>query len=185
MKKFTITFTISGGVLLLVAGVVLAVTTSELVPSSDGFYRQWTPKSGTSHVAMVDEAVCNGQTDFNDTNTIGERDSYGVTIASSTIPDGATITRIDIIPCASAKRMSASSTLDVFYRFNGVNGPDAGHYHVTTSVPQTLATTTFSNLNLYKTSTSTLEIGIKLVAGNDGGRLSRIGTVITYATSTP
>jgi len=71
----------------------------------------------------------------------------------------------------------------VFYRWNGVDSADSGNYKLsgTTRVELT-PTTTFPSLNLFKTSTSTPEIGAVLSAetGVHGMRLGRIATVLTY-----
>ena len=163
---------------------VTADVTGALLPQSDGVYTQWTPKTGTSHFAMVDESVCNGTTDYNFTPTSGNRDSYGIGVASSTVPNGAVITQIAIRPCASRNNSGGggSATLDVFYRFGGVDSADAGAYALPAgTTPSELATTTFSSLALLQTSTSTLEIGAVYSAGNKGIRLSRIATTITYS----
>jgi hypothetical protein len=47
-----------------------------LLPTSDGTYSQFTPSTGTSHFALVDESTPN-TTDYNDGVTVGHRDSYG------------------------------------------------------------------------------------------------------------
>lgn len=160
-----------------------ASTTGVLLPTSDGNYLQWTPTTGTTHYTLVDESACNGTTDYNSTGTAGNRDSYGVNLSS--IVNGATITQIDLAPCASRNNNgSGSATLDVFYRFNGINSSDSGSYALSGTIPTQLATTTFASLDLLKTSTSTLEIGSILSAGNRGARLSRIATVLTYELTT-
>lgn len=169
---------------LLLAQLVFADSTGSLLPSSDGAYLQWTPKTGTTHYTMVDESTCNGTTDYNSTNTVGNRDSYGVSITS--IPDGSTITAVEITPCASRNANgSGSATMNVFYRFSGVDSADAGGYALTGTTPTQLATTTFSGLSLSKSASSTLEIGAVLSAGNKGARLSRIAVVITYTLPPP
>lgn len=150
-----------------------------LLPVSDGNYIQWTPKTGSTHYAMVDESSCNGATDYNRTTTVGDRDSYGISLAS--VPDGATITQIDIKPCASRNNSGGgSSTMNVFYRANGVDSADAGNYSLTGTTPLELSTTTFSGLSLVKGSGSALEVGAVLSAGTKGARLSRIVTVVIY-----
>ncbi len=169
--------------LLAIAGVASALTTSSLVPVSDGNYTSWTPNSGASHFALVDEATCNGTTDYNSTNTVGNRDSYGISLA--TVPNGSVITDIAITPCASRNSAGGgSSTMNVFYRMNGTNSSDAGGYALTGTTPAGLSASTFSSLNILKTSTSTLESGAVYSAGTRGARLSRIGTVITYTSLT-
>jgi hypothetical protein len=48
-----------------------------IYPTSDGNYSQFTPSTGTSHFALVDEATPN-TTDYNDGSTVGDYDSYGL-----------------------------------------------------------------------------------------------------------
>lgn len=173
-----------GGVVLaaltvLLVQVVLANVTSILRPSSDGAYLQWASKTGTTHYVMVDESTCNGTTDYNFTNTIGARDSYGINLAS--VPNGSTITAIEITPCASRNnKRGGSATMNVFYRWGGVDSADAGNYALTGTTPVQLAATTFSGLSLVRGASSNLQIGAVLSAGNKGARLSRIAVVITH-----
>jgi hypothetical protein len=171
-----------GAILILAAFFIItslafADTSAPLLPTSDGNYTQWTPKSGTSHFAMVDDVTCNGTTDYNSTQTVGNRDSYGI----SGIPNGSTITAISITPCASNdKNAGTNSTLNVFYRFNGADSSDSGSYTLSGTTPAGLSATTFSGLSLSKSSATTVEVGAVLSAGTKGARLSRIATVVTY-----
>lgn len=59
-----------------------------LFPTSDGNYSQFTPSTGTTHYTLVDESTPN-TTDYNDSATVGDRDSYGMgnlaALASQTI----------------------------------------------------------------------------------------------------
>jgi hypothetical protein len=160
--------------------------TAALLPISAGNYQQWSPKDGSNHVTMVDESVCNGTSDFNRETTLTERDSYGVSLSS--IPNGATITQINITPCASRNNTgTGTSTLDVFYRLNGVDSADGGAYALPTGItPAVLSTTSFTGLSTNKSSSTTLEIGVQYDSGNKGTRLSQITTIITYTPlSTP
>ena len=165
---------------LLLAELVFADSTAGLLPLSDGAYLQWTPSIGTTHYTTVDESTCNGTADYNFTNTVGNRDSYGVNLAS--VPNGSTITTLEITPCASRNKTTGggSATMNVFYRYNGADSADAGNYALTGTTPTQLATTTFSGLSLVKGSASTLQIGAVLSAGTRGARLSRIAVVVTY-----
>jgi titin len=70
--------------------------------------------------------------------------------------------------------------MDVFYRFGSTNSSDAGAYTLSATVPTELATTTFSSVNKYKTSTTTVEAGAVLSSGTKGARLSRILAYVTY-----
>lgn len=181
---------------LLVFGIVLlgavfafsyfasADVTGSLLPSSDGNYLQWTPKTGSTHYTMVDESSCNGTTDYNRTTTVGKRDSYGISLSS--VPNGATITAIEITPCASRHQTgNGSATMNVFYRWNGADSSDAGNYSLTGTTPVNLTATTFSGLLLAKDSLSTLEVGAVLSAGNKGVRLSRIAVRVIYTPPPP
>lgn len=179
---------IAGGSALLagaaVSFIAYAGVTGALLPSSDGTYLQWTSSVGTTHYTMVDEALCNGTADYNYTNTVGRRDSYGVNLSS--IPHGATITDITITPCASRNNSGTggSATVKIFYRFNGTNGADAGNYALTGTTPVQLAPTTFNGLSLTKGPSSTLQIGAVYSAGTKGARLSRITATVTYVSLT-
>lgn len=170
---------------LVATSVVFADTTASILPTADGTYLQWTPKSGTVHYTQVDESTCNGTTDYNSTATVGNRDSYVVSLAS--VPTNATITSIAITPCASRNSGGGggSATLKVFYRFSGVDSADAGSYALTGTTPTALSATTFSSLALVKNASSTLEVGAVYSAGTKGARLGRIATVITYTPAVP
>lgn len=169
---------------LVAASVVFADTTASLLPTADGTYTQWTPKSGAVHYTQVDESTCNGTTDYNSTATVGNRDSYVVNLAS--VPNDATITSIAITPCASRNASGGgSATMNVFYRFSGVNSADAGAYALTGTTPTALSATTFSSLSHVKGPSSTLEVGAVYSAGTRGARLGRIATVITYTPAAP
>lgn len=161
-----------------------AVNTSSLLPMSDGTYTAWTPSTGALHYQLVDESSCNGTTDYNSTTVVGNRDSYGVSLTS--VPNGSTITNIQITPCASRNNSGGgSSTMNVFYRFGGVDSADAGAYALTGTTPTALSATNFSLLSLSKVSTSTLQVGAIYSAGTKGARLSRVATVITYTPPAP
>lgn len=175
----------------LFAGAMLAVfsfaaiqlafanVTGNLLPISDGTYADWTPKSGATHYVMVDESTCNGTSDYNYTNTVGARDSYGINLSS--VSNGSTITSIEVTPCASNNKGGQSnSTMDVFYRFDGADSADAGSYSLSGTTPIQLSATTFSSLSLVNGPSSSLEVGAVLSSGSKGVRLSRIAVVITY-----
>lgn len=158
--------------------VALALVTGTLLPVSDGSNTAFTPSTGTSHFALVDEATCN-TTDYNSTNTVGSRDSYNVSLSS--IPNGSVVTAISITPCASRNSSGGgSSTMNVFYKLDGVSSSDSGAYALSGTNPTTLASTNFAGLGTVKSSGTTLEIGAVYSSGTKGVKLSRIGTVVTY-----
>ena len=166
--------------LLLGVGIAQATISGSLTPNGEGYSLQWTPSTGTTHYTLVNESSCNGTTNYVSTVTAGHRDAYTTDI--STVPTGATITNIDIVPCASRTATGGTNPImNVFYRWNGTNSADAGSYSLTGATPVALATTSFSGLTLTKNSSSTMEVGTVLTSGAKGARLSRITTVITYS----
>ncbi len=163
----------------LIVGIASAAAVNNLFPSSDGTYTQWTPSTGSTHYTLVDESSCNGTTDYVRTATVGNRDSYGISL--SAVPDGSTITAISVKPCASKNSNGGSnSTMNVFYRWNGANSADAGNYSLSGTTPVVLATTTWSGLSLVKSTSSALQVGAVLSAGTKGARLSHMRVGITY-----
>lgn len=155
-----------------------------LLPNADGTYKQWTRvSSGSTHYTAVDESVCNGTTDYIRETSVGQRESFGVDLSS--VPNGAVVTAIALVPCASRNSGSngGSSQLDVFYRWGGTDSADSGGYALTGTTPEDLSTTTFSGLALSKSALSTLETGVVYTSGNRGTRVSRLATVVTYITT--
>ncbi len=169
--------------LFISASALFAATTPSLLPAAEGTYLQWTPKSGTTHYTMVDEASCNGTTDYVSTTVAGNRDSYQVSLSS--IPDGSTITNIAITPCASKNKSSGTSVMNVFYRLNGVNSADQGAYNLAGTAPAALTTTNFSSLSVVKASSTALQVGAVYTSGTAGARLGRVATVVTYTPAAP
>ncbi len=176
-------YLVTAGVVTLGLAVALtasAALTSVLSPSSVGNYNQLTAVGSATRYQNVDEAVCNGTTDYNHTSTVGNRDSYGISLAS--VPDGALITQIEIVPCASRNTGGGgSATLSVGYRFNDVD-TTAGNYALPTGTTPVDRATTSVATALTKTSTSTLEIGAQYSAGTRGIRVSRMVARLTYTT---
>jgi hypothetical protein len=176
MKKTPFVF--AGLALLAGAGTALAAWSS-ILPTGEGTYLQWTPSSGATHYTLVDETTCNGVTDYVRTTTVGQRDSYGVSLSG--VPSGALITRIDVKPCASRQTGGGTTpVMKVFYRLNGVNSADVGSYSLSGTTPVELATTSWTGLSITKTATTTLESGVVLFSGTKGARLSRLATAVEY-----
>lgn len=169
---------------LFAARPTYAATTATLLPVSDGSYNQFSLSAGSSHYVTVDESLCNGNTDFTRETTVGQRDSYGISLSS--IPDGSTITQISITPCASKNSNGGANTIfDVFYRLDGVNSADMPGYMLTTTTPAVLSATNYNGLSILKTGSTTLELGGVYTAGNKGLKLSQISAVITYSPPAP
>ena len=174
-------------VMLLLLGIgasAEAATTTSLYPTADGTYTAWAPSTAGTHAVLVDESTCNGTTDYVSETTVGDRDSYTVSLAS--VPAGAVITNIAVTPCASRNSTgSGSASLKLFYRFDGVQSADSAAYVLPTgTTPSVRATTNFGSLALTKTASSALEVGVVYSAGTKGVRVSNLATVITYTPAT-
>lgn len=179
LKRFFLGVFVFSALVVLTGGTSHAATTSNLLPTSDGTYSQWTPSTGTTHYTTVDETTCNGTTDYVSETTLNDRDSYNVSLA--VVPNGSTITQIDITPCASNNISAGSdSSAKVFYRLNGVNSADSAAYTLSGTTPVALTASSYTGLSTVKGSTTTLQSGVVLTGGTKGARLSRIATVITY-----
>jgi hypothetical protein len=165
---------------LLIPVLALADMSAWTPPSSNGTYLQWTPSSGTAHAALIDESPCNGATDYVSTTTAGNRDSVATSLAS--VPDGSTITALDVQVCASRNATgTGTNTLKVFYRWSGADSSDSAALSLPNSTtPVGIGTSTFSGLSLAKGTGSTLEVGALYASGALGARLSRLSTRITY-----
>lgn len=163
---------------LFVAGCAYATTTSWLYPTSDGTYHQWSSSPTTTiHFTKVDDDPCN-TTNYVYTTGTTKLDSYGISLA--TLPATATVSRVDIIPCAADYFAHGISDLDVYYIWNGVMSTSVTYTITNDILPNDLATATWSGLNLSKDSSSTLEIGVRYASGTVGLRVSAMKTKLTY-----
>jgi hypothetical protein len=94
-----------------------------LSPTGDGAYTAWTPATGTTHSALLDDSpssCTDTASDYVEIAVAGHRDSYTVNIG--TIPDGSTITRVDVTVCYRSSTLLASGgTFRTFYRLNGTD----------------------------------------------------------------
>jgi hypothetical protein len=175
MRKIYTTLTVAS--LLGLALIAKASVTPSALPTAVGNYNAWTPSAGTTHFTLVDEAICNGNTDFVSTTVLNNKDSYSVSVAS--VPNGAVITGVAITPCAS-RNTNQTSGMAVFYRANGIDSANGASYALSGTNPANLAATNFSGLAITKNTSTTLEVGAVLLTGTGGAKLSRIATVVTY-----
>ena len=60
------------------------VRVQSIFPTADGNSTQWTPSTGTSHYALIDETAPNGDTDYVSETTAGEKDTYAFGNLTST-----------------------------------------------------------------------------------------------------
>lgn len=133
-----------------------------LSPVGDGAYAAWTPASGTTHSALVDDSptsCADTANDYVETGVTGQRDSYTLNVGG--IPDGATITQVDVTVCyRSSSVLSPGGTFQTFYRLNGADA-DAG-LDLVTLPANALATSAQLILvaSVVKNGSTALEIGV-------------------------
>ncbi len=161
----------------------LADVSKLLLPVADGTFRQWkvANATSTSHFDAVNDPDCNGATDYVYTTSVGARDSYTVDVSS--IPDGSVINQISITPCASKYGSgNKSASINLFYRFDGVQSTDKGHINLANGNPVVLPLISFGSLSLVKKSGSVLEIGSILsnAKAGLGAQLSQLTTQISF-----
>lgn len=178
MRKIYTTFSIAS--LLGLAFVANASVTPSILPTAPGVYSSWTTSSGATHYTLVDEATCNGNTDYVRTTVLNNKDSFSVSVAA--VPNGSVITGIAITPCAS-RNTNQTSGMAVFYRANGVDSANGATYALTGTTPTNRAATNFNGLSITKNASTTLEVGAVLLTGTGGAKLSRVATVVTYVSA--
>jgi hypothetical protein len=169
-------------VLLSATGVAYAAGTGYLPPIGNGTHQDLTPVGSALRFENVDDSPnCNGTTDYNETFGVGDRDSYVIDL--STVPNGATVTRIDIVPCASrASVLPGGAKMKVFAIIEGQQTADTGNYSIglaAGNTPVRLATSTIFT-NFTKTATTTLEVGAVLSDAAGGMRLGGIRARLVY-----
>ncbi len=178
-------------ILFLSLGSVAAHAASGIfLPTADGVYQQWIPNNfmfPNVHAWRVDEASCNGNTDYVYATVPGQRDSYRFDLSS--IPNGSTITGVTAIPCASMHPINSSLPFGVLwlsYSWSGVrnaSGYLGPTYNLSNATPAPQAPATLTGLSWEKQEDSTLEIiaeaGV-VTSTTSGVRLSQLAVNITY-----
>ncbi|NMF98381.1 hypothetical protein GPA27_13400 [Aromatoleum toluolicum] len=89
-----------------------------IYPTGDGTYSQWTPSTGTSHYAMVDEAAPN-TSDYNAGANVGDRDSY--TLGDLSALTNSTVYGVQV-SAAMLKDDAGAKSAAVFVRSGSTNG---------------------------------------------------------------
>ena len=166
--------------------VVFADTSSTLRPTADGGddSASWTNTGGTACNATdcyleVDESAggsctnSDGDTSYITSGTNGANQTFD--IDESGIPDGATITQIDITICATRQQggvqMQTRRCVDASCTNSGVNIAPGVSYGETTQ--------SHTGLSIVKSGSTDIEVGVSNTAAKNG-RVSQISAVITY-----
>jgi len=180
--SFLLVVSLVGGALgTLVPQTALAATTSTLNPNGQGFYTAWTGNEND-----VDESGtpdCDDGSDGDDNvaeSTTGDRES--VLINLSSIPDGSTITSVDVqVTYRNGNGGSDDNgTFQTFTRLNGTD-LDSGTNIIATDTTCTPGTQTINVADTVKSGATTLEIGV-LKTANDTSEVyvGTIRAVVTY-----
>ncbi len=169
---------------------VRATSINNILPVEDSDSQSFIPSNSSilpgDHHKMVNENECDGDQNFNYTNSVGNAESYGLDLSS--VPNNAFITSITITPCASGNAAippttsPAGARMDVFYRLNHVVNSSVGTYFFddTNKIPAPLPPTQFSGLSILKAAGTHLQVGAQYISGTAGVRLSQIVTDISY-----
>ena len=181
-------------VLLAVAALPVssayAATTVELIPTGNGNYIAWANGS-----TQIDEgtaaASCTGggPGDYISSNTGNARES--VTISLASVPDGATITSINVLARDRAD-VTAGGTYATFLRFNGTDSANSTTHTAANAGPGGACSgninDAFDITDTVKNAGTTLEIGvIKINSGGATNNTLRVGVlsaIITYTDTT-
>lgn len=150
-----------------------------LFPISDGYYGSFNTSSSTKdHFVLVDEQKCSGE-DYVYSDIYQKIESYKVMIGK--IPDGSTIKQIDIIPCgAHIEQAGTPAAIQTFYRMDSVNSRMISHILPDSVYSTELEIASWKNLNLLKTSDTTLEIGIQNAGGDRGVKIGNVKMQVRY-----
>lgn len=133
-----------------------------IYPTSDGNYSQFTPSTGSSHYALVDETTPN-TSDYNDGAAVNDRDSYGMGNLSA-IPSQ-TIYGVQV-NAALEKDDAGARSATTFVRSSSTNGDGAGVALSTSQVyvSQMFETNPNGSIAWTETTVNAIEAGVKVTA---------------------
>jgi uncharacterized repeat protein (TIGR01451 family) len=164
---------------LAVPSIAIAETAT-LNAAGDGTYHDFSTSSGTAHYTLLSSNCSAAKYTY--AMTSAAADSYRLNIFL--IPLGATITAIEITPCAASFN-GESAVLQAIYLANGVPSATADRYDLSAGSPVTLAPTVFSGLSILRVGSLTLEAGVRLIGGTGGVKLSGLSARVTYTAPPP
>jgi hypothetical protein len=148
---------------VLIPMAAFAANTGWLTPSSFGSYSQFDKVGSLSNYQNVDEGTCNGDSDYNYTTVVDERDSY--TISLSGIPDGSFLDSIDFDPCmgkySGTSGDGTNAVAAPFYRLNGVVTTATSTYTLVNTTQTNAGVKAMSLYSTIKGPGTTLQAGIK------------------------
>ena len=133
-----------------------------LYPTSDGNYTAFTPSTGSSHFALVDEATPN-TTDYNDGAAVNDRDSYGMGNLSALTSQ--TVYGVQV-NAAIVKDDAGAKSAATFVRSSSTDGDGASVALGTSQVyvSQVFETDPNGSIAWTETSVNAMEAGVKVTA---------------------
>jgi hypothetical protein len=165
-------------------GPVLADSTPLLAPVADGAHQDWLlgGGGGGAHCDDMDEApdCSDGDAEYVSGIGIGDRDSYTVDLGS--IPDGATITSVDVSVCYRTWASWCTDAIQTFARLDGTD-VDSGIDIVVDSDAKATTTQNIDVADTLKTGSTSLEIGLVKTGGFCWPQAYAVGAVVDYDTS--
>ena len=169
-----------GSVVVLAALAVTVLTslannTAILLPQSNGFYTAWTNALATIDDPIGSESCVSG--DFISTAVTGNRESYNIDLSS--IPNGATITSIDVHVFGRGDTAIAGGTYKTFSRLDGADldaTVDITANGIVGCDPEVIQNIDVSDT--LKSGATTLQIGVlKTGSSSPATNLVRVGAI--------
>ncbi|MBI4098832.1 MAG: hypothetical protein HY437_02270, partial [Candidatus Magasanikbacteria bacterium] len=160
------------------------ILTEWIRPGAQGGYREWTPTppdAGDDHFSLINEEACDKNETYVATRVANQRELYRVDLAA--VPDGATISEIELDFCASndvAGAKKENGVMVALYRFNNGRLFEGRKAAVSGVEPGRFPLAQWRNLRLVKNATSSLEVGMRLSGGLLGARVSRVAARVRY-----
>jgi hypothetical protein len=138
------------------------VRVDTLYPTSDGTYTAFTPSTGVSHFALVDETAPN-TSDYNDGVSVGDRDSYGLTDLAAL--SSQTIYGVQV-NAAVMKDDAGAKSAATFVRSSSTNGDGASVALGTSQayISQVFETDPNGSIAWTATTVNAAEAGVKVTA---------------------
>jgi len=171
---------------LTVPRIALAAVTGTLTPDGQGFYSAWNGNEGDIDETGTPSCSTSGGSDVIDTSTTGNRESVNLNLSS--IPNGSTITSVDVSVWYSSASSGSGATFKTFTRLDG-SLTDAGADLVANSTSSSCghnSTQTINVTDTIKSGSTDLEIGVlKTATDTSTVRVGAIRAIVTYTESEP
>jgi hypothetical protein len=138
------------------------VRVDTLFPTSDGHYTDWTPSSGSSHFALVDDATPDLGTYVGST-TVGNRDSYGMSELEPLVSQTVYGVQVNV---AVLKDTTGLRSIETFLRSNSVDvdGATAAISTDQAFISQVFETNPDGGVAWTETTVDAAEAGVKVSA---------------------